>query len=240
MSLRSIPSIVIAFLIYNAVVFASGSTEILNSALFELPMLSGGVWRFEVGDLIILLTLFLLFAELIKSTYTATSSLVDHGLSMVVFIACLVEFLLAPLAATSTFFLDHGRHRRSTSLPALPSASAWRGATSPSAAGWTEAGIRVARCAHEITGGRIQLRSPELLAASGRELVAVLGQLVDFLLHVGELRLQLADLVRLGQLCLRRALLGFRPGRRQLALPRMGSTCENACSNIAMFLRACS
>mgnify|MGYP006175822015 CR=1 FL=1 len=50
-------------------------------------------------------TLFLLFAELIKATYTSTSSLVDHGLSMVVFIACLVEFLLAPLAATSTFFL---------------------------------------------------------------------------------------------------------------------------------------
>ena len=105
MSLRSIPSIVIAFLIYNAVVFASGSTDILQKALFELPMLSGGIWRFEVGDLIILLTLFLLFAELIKSTYTSASSLVDHGLSMVVFIACIVEFLLAPLAATSTFFL---------------------------------------------------------------------------------------------------------------------------------------
>jgi hypothetical protein len=105
MSLRSIPSIVIAFLIYNAVVFASRSTDVLNSALFELPMLSGGTWRFEVGDLIILLTLFLLFAELIKSTYTSSSSLIDHGLSMVVFIACIVEFLLAPLAATSTFFL---------------------------------------------------------------------------------------------------------------------------------------
>ena len=105
MSLMSIPSIVIAFLIYNAVVFASRSTDVLNSALFELPMLSGGTWRFEVGDLIILLTLFLLFAELIKSTYTSASSLVDHGLSMVVFIACIVEFLLAPLAATSTFFL---------------------------------------------------------------------------------------------------------------------------------------
>ena len=105
MSLRSIPSIVLAFILYNAVVYISGSTEILNSALFELNMLSGGVWRFTVGDLIILFTLFLLFAELIKATYTSTSSLVDHGLSMIVFIICLVEFLLAPLAATSTFFL---------------------------------------------------------------------------------------------------------------------------------------
>ena len=115
------------------VVFASGSTDVLQSALFELPMLSGGVWRFEVGDLIILLTLFLLFAELIKSTYTSASSLVDHGLSMVVFIACIVEFLLAPLAATSTFFLIMVA-TRSTSSPASPLASAWPGATLPSAA----------------------------------------------------------------------------------------------------------
>jgi hypothetical protein len=46
----------------------------------------------------------LLFFELIKATYTASSSLLDHGLSMVVFIACLVEFLLVPQAATSVFF----------------------------------------------------------------------------------------------------------------------------------------
>jgi hypothetical protein len=105
MSLRSLPSIVLAFILYNVVVFTSGGTEVLNSALFELSMLSGGTWRFTVGDLIILFTLFLLFAELIKATYTSTSSLVDHGLSMVVFIACLVEFLLVPQAATSTFFL---------------------------------------------------------------------------------------------------------------------------------------
>lgn len=105
MSLRSLPSIVLAFIFYNVVVLVSGGTEVLNSALFELNMLSGGVWRFTVGDLIVLFTLFLLFAELIKATYTSTSSLVDHGLSMIVFVACLVEFLLVPQAATSTFFL---------------------------------------------------------------------------------------------------------------------------------------
>ncbi len=105
MSLRSLPSIILAFILYNVVVFTSGGTDVLNSALFELNMLSGGLWRFTVGDLVVLLTLFLLFAEIVKSTYTSTSSLVDHGLSMIVFIACIVEFLLVPQAATSTFFL---------------------------------------------------------------------------------------------------------------------------------------
>ena len=105
MSLRSIPLMVIAFILYNVIVFMFGTEALNNLALPEISMLSGGVWRFTWGDFVILVTLFLLFIELVKATYTTTSSLVDHGLSMVVFIACLVEFLMAPQAATSVFFL---------------------------------------------------------------------------------------------------------------------------------------
>ena len=45
-----------------------------------------------------------LFAELVKATYTSSISLVDHGLSMLVFIVCIVEFLVVNAAATSGFF----------------------------------------------------------------------------------------------------------------------------------------
>jgi hypothetical protein len=105
MSLRSIPLIVIAFILYNAIVFLFGIDALTSLALPEIKMLSGGVWRFTWGDFVILVTLVLLFVELVKATYTTTSSLVDHGLSMLVFIACLVEFLMAEQAATSVFFL---------------------------------------------------------------------------------------------------------------------------------------
>src|SRR5262245_50428022 len=105
MSIRSIPLLVIAFILYNAIVFMFGIEALNHLALPEISMLSGGVWKFTWGDFVILVTLFLLFIELVKATYTTTSSLVDHGLSMLVFIACLVEFLLAPQAATSPFFL---------------------------------------------------------------------------------------------------------------------------------------
>lgn len=104
MSLRSIPLIVLAFILYNIIVLLLG-VDVLDKNLFEIPMLSGGIWKFNWGHLIILLTLFFLFIELVKSTYTNVSSLVDHGLSMIVFIACLVEFLMAKDAATSVFFL---------------------------------------------------------------------------------------------------------------------------------------
>lgn len=108
MSLRSIPLIAVALILYNAVVLLGGDTtpsEILASRLFEISMLHHDtVWVFTWGDLLILVVLALLFIELLKATYTTTASLLDHGLSMVVFVVCLVEFLLVPQAASSVFF----------------------------------------------------------------------------------------------------------------------------------------
>ncbi|MEZ5818858.1 MAG: hypothetical protein R3D44_17425 [Hyphomicrobiaceae bacterium] len=108
MSLRVIPLLVISFIVYNVVVLLGGDATaeaILSKQLFAVPMVSGARWVFTIGDLIILLTMILLFAELIKSTYTTSSQMVDHGLSMLVFIACLVEFLLVQKATSSVFFI---------------------------------------------------------------------------------------------------------------------------------------
>lgn len=104
MSLRAIPLIVFSFILYNLVVFSMGA-EALSSQIFSVTLLSGGVWSFTWGDLILLATLGLLFAEIVKATFSSTSTLIDHALSMIVFIAILVEFLIVPQAATSVFFL---------------------------------------------------------------------------------------------------------------------------------------
>lgn len=107
MSLRALPLIVIPFILYNVMALLSGNLpadEVFRKVIFNVPMLRGAFWSFTWGDLVILVTMVCLFAELIKSTYTSSASLVDHGLSMLVFIACLVEFLLVPQAATSVFF----------------------------------------------------------------------------------------------------------------------------------------
>ena len=119
MSIRAIPLLVIVFILYNLIAITGGASPeemqalgagsvadaIFRKALFNVPMISSDAsWTFSWGDLLILLTFILLFMELLKSTYTTGVSLVDHGLSMLVFIACLVEFLLVDKAATSVFF----------------------------------------------------------------------------------------------------------------------------------------
>lgn len=72
--------------------------------LFSIGMISDAYWTLDLGDLVILITLILLFVELIKATRTGGSSIVDHALSTILFVFCLVEFLLVPAAATSVFF----------------------------------------------------------------------------------------------------------------------------------------
>lgn len=116
MSLRAIPYSFLVFVLYNVVVLFSGSAgaetdgaasarALLASDIFSIPMISGAVWTFTWGDLILVIALIVLFIEILKATYTSTASLVDHGLSMLVFIAALVEFIVVPHAATSVFFL---------------------------------------------------------------------------------------------------------------------------------------
>jgi hypothetical protein len=108
MSLRALPLMVIPFILYNIVAVFAGSgpaTGPLSAKIFALPMLRGATWTFTWGDFILLVTLVVLFAELVKATYTSSVSLVDHGLSMMVFVACIVEFLVVNQAATSVFFL---------------------------------------------------------------------------------------------------------------------------------------
>lgn len=104
MSVRALPLLVLAFILYNAVVLTMG-VGALQKEIFALHLLSGGDWVFTWGDFILLVTLVLLFIEIVKSTFTTTSTLIDHALSMVVFMAIGAEFLLVPQAASSVFFL---------------------------------------------------------------------------------------------------------------------------------------
>lgn len=98
----SVPFLLFSVIAYNVIVFVTGAP--FDTVAFEIPMLSGALWTFTLGDLLIAGSLFLLFIEILKATRTSGNSLVDHALSTIVFIICLIEFLVVPEAATSLFF----------------------------------------------------------------------------------------------------------------------------------------
>jgi len=79
--------------------------QLLNGPFMHLPMISGVDWMLTKGDAILLLAIVFLFLEILKSTSTGTSTIINHAISMMLFIVCLIQFLLLPNFATSTFFI---------------------------------------------------------------------------------------------------------------------------------------
>ena len=110
--LIALPLLVIPVILYNIVVLSglgggglAAADDALRQAMFSIPMASGASWNVGVGDLILFLSLILLFFELLKSTSSQKVAIVNHALSMILFVVCLVEFLLIRGFASSTFFL---------------------------------------------------------------------------------------------------------------------------------------
>ncbi len=105
--LAHLPLMIVPFVLYNLGLtgLLGGDGNPWGNVLFSMPMLSGGVWSFTLGDLVTIVALALLFVELVKSTRTSNASIVDHLLSLAVLVLFIVEFLLVQGAATSLFFL---------------------------------------------------------------------------------------------------------------------------------------
>lgn len=71
--------------------------------LFTVDLPSGARFTLASGDLLISVAVVLLFAEVLKATRTGTASIADHALSLLVFVAYLIEFLVVPAAAHGVF-----------------------------------------------------------------------------------------------------------------------------------------
>lgn len=83
----------------------SGMLASLRDPLMSLPMIGDAKWAITAGDALLLLSIALLFIEILKATSTGTATIFNHAVSMLIFIVCLVEFLLFPEFATSVFFI---------------------------------------------------------------------------------------------------------------------------------------
>ncbi len=99
----SIPLFALIVIAYNIMIFSFPAT--LDSSILLIHLPSGADWLFSVHDLILTIALIFLYLEIFKSTCTNTSSIVNHSLSLVVFVVCLIEFIVFKPLANSTFFL---------------------------------------------------------------------------------------------------------------------------------------
>ena len=110
--LIAFPLLALPVLVYNLLLLTmagglgtADAPSKLAAPLFTIPMTSGGAWPVTSGDLFLAGSLVVLFMELLKSTNSRNVAIANHALSMILFVVCLVEFLLLKGFATSVFFL---------------------------------------------------------------------------------------------------------------------------------------
>ena len=104
MFLIGFPLLLVPLAIYNIIAFLMPGVS-WTGALTSVSMVSGANWTMSAGDMLITLAVLLLFGEVMKSTRIGMRTVVDHGLSLLVFLGMLIEFLLVKQAASGTFFL---------------------------------------------------------------------------------------------------------------------------------------
>ena len=96
----TLPLMAIVIIAYNIIVYLTGLT--MESQITTITLISGAMWTITIGDLILFFGLILLFLELVNSTRTGASTIVNHALSMLVLLIALVEFIVLPQFGTST------------------------------------------------------------------------------------------------------------------------------------------
>ena len=105
--LGNIPVFSFLLIAYNLAAFL-GSYEmetLLTSQLLAFQLISGALFVLRVQDLLVVLGVIALYIEILKSTKTSKWSVIDHALSMIVFVIFLVEFIVLKPFGTAAFFI---------------------------------------------------------------------------------------------------------------------------------------
>lgn len=107
--MRLILSIPLFFYVLIAanMIMLSGPVDqsMLNVILFEFDLPSRRVISMTVSDAFILTSIFFLYVETFKATRTSVISIIDHALSLLVFVIFLIELLVISRLGNVTFLI---------------------------------------------------------------------------------------------------------------------------------------
>ncbi len=109
-ALNIIPLLVFPLILFNFVVLTGIAPKAdvanwMHSAIFTVSMFSGDAWGVGFADVFMGLSLLLLFVEIVKSTRTDAMSIINHGLSMLLAVVCIIQFITMQGFSNSVFFM---------------------------------------------------------------------------------------------------------------------------------------
>ena len=92
---------------FNLLMYSSNQDPVLtlNRVMIDFDLPSGSHVALTISALFIITGVFFLYVEILKATRSSVFAVVDHGLSMLVFVGFLVEFLINEKVGNSTFLM---------------------------------------------------------------------------------------------------------------------------------------
>ena len=99
-TLRIVPLLILPLAFFAVFGTGVGWTK---AEAFTWEMFSGARWSASHGDLFVLVSLLVLFLEMVKSVNTTAREIINHGLSLMVAVVCLLLFVIVPSFTNSAF-----------------------------------------------------------------------------------------------------------------------------------------
>lgn len=106
--IRNIPLFLFLLAFYNILEFSpitSAGENVLKIVLLKFEMMSGAMVVIDVSGLLIIIGLHALYFEILKYLRSSVTTIINHTLSMIVFIVFLVEFIVVKHAGTQSFLI---------------------------------------------------------------------------------------------------------------------------------------
>ncbi len=103
--IKAIPLFVYLLIAYNVIMLSGEPAQILANVLVSGTLPSTARWSLTLSELFIALGVVALYIEILKATRTSIASVIDHAMSMIVFVVFLVEFIVVAEAGNSTFLI---------------------------------------------------------------------------------------------------------------------------------------
>src|SRR5438477_6827588 len=87
--LIAFPLLLVPFVLYNMIAFLLNLD--LNTVVFSIPLTSGRSMAINMGDSLVILGVLLLYIEILKATRLSLREIIDHVLSLVLFVGMAFE-----------------------------------------------------------------------------------------------------------------------------------------------------
>lgn len=99
------PMLAIVLVAYNGIML-TGDAIHTNPDVIRIPLMANDEAMFlKLGDILVMLGIIFLYFEILKATRASRSTIIDHALSLVVFVIFLIEYIVVAGAGTATFMI---------------------------------------------------------------------------------------------------------------------------------------